>query len=155
MSAMNENLRLRKVLASVAVGFLAVGCASGATASPSSSTVPPATSPTAVVTPTSPTTPTATPIRTSRPVGRMTVERDMHTATSLPDGRVLVAGGFATGLVPLASAEIYDPKTGTFSPTGSMTTARGAQVATRLADGRVLVTGGSDQNDIEIASAEV
>jgi deoxycytidylate deaminase len=73
----------------------------------------------------------------------MTVGRQIHTATLLTDGRVLVAGGVAHFDVTLASAELYDPKTGTFSPTGSLTTARGFHTATRLADGRVLFAGGN------------
>ena len=89
--------------------------------------------------------------------------REDHTATLLPDGRVLVAGG-TTGTsavaargVTLASirtvaappealktAELFDPATGTFSPTGSMTTARASHTATALLDGRVLFVGAGD-----------
>jgi hypothetical protein len=55
-----------------------------------------------------------------------------------------------------ASAELYDPKTGTFSPTGSMATARHLYTATLLLDGRVLVAGGSNGNDAgDLASAEL
>jgi hypothetical protein len=68
--------------------------------------------------------------------------RQIHTMTLLTDGRVLVAGGYALGDVPLASASIFDPTTGAFSPTGSMAEARGMHTATRLADGRVLIAGG-------------
>ena len=80
---------------------------------------------------------------TFTPTGSMATGRNLHTATVLRDGRVLVTGGSDGPHHALASAELYDPKTGTFSPTGSMKTARSFHTATLLADGRVLVTGGS------------
>jgi len=69
---------------------------------------------------------------------------------------VLVAGG-EHFLVPspLASAEIYDPVTGTFSPTGSMATARGSDTATLLDHGTVLVAGGFNSQSKALASAEI
>jgi hypothetical protein len=76
--------------------------------------------------------------------GSMRDAREFHTATLLSDGRVLVAGGggdYTNGLFR-DSAELYDPKTGTFSVTGSMADARTYHTATLLADGRVLVAGG-------------
>src|SRR2546425_9110196 len=75
-----------------------------------------------------------------------------HTATRLLDGNVLVAGGFT--FQRTASAEIYDPATGTFSLTGSMAQARASQTATRLLDGKVLVAGGSGTSAV-LASAEL
>jgi hypothetical protein len=79
-------------------------------------------------------------------------------ATVLADGRVLIVGGdsghdFESGLF-LASAELYEPKTGTFSATGSMATARDFPTATLLADGRVLVAGGLTSSGT-LASAEL
>jgi WD40 repeat protein len=78
--------------------------------------------------------------------GSMTTARTGHTATLLPSGQVLVAGGEGScvnGSCPiLASAELYNPATGTWTPTGSMTTARYGHSATLLQNGQVLVAGG-------------
>jgi hypothetical protein len=78
----------------------------------------------------------------------------LHTASSLPGGRILIAGGW-NGSAALSSAEIYDQATGTFSPTGSMTTARANHRQAMLFDGRVLITGGFDSAGAPIASAEI
>jgi N-acetylneuraminic acid mutarotase len=68
----------------------------------------------------------------------MAAARSGHTATVLPDGRVLVAGGNT-----LASAELYDPDSGQWNATGSMAAARSGHTANLLPDGRVLVAGGN------------
>jgi len=65
------------------------------------------------------------------------------SATLLPDGQVLVAGGEDANFKLLASAELYNPATGTWSVTGSMTTPRTGQSATLLNNGQVLVAGGT------------
>lgn len=85
--------------------------------------------------------------------------RARHTATTLMDGRILVAGGYDnknfTG--ELASAEVYDPATDSFSATGPMAMKRYEHTATRLADGRVLIVGGHYWNggDAIVAAAEL
>jgi len=79
------------------------------------------------------------------PTGSMTVARFFPTAaTLLTDGRVLVAGGCGDDecFTLLASAELYNPATGTWSATGSMSVAPCCPTATRLLDGRVLVADG-------------
>ena len=107
--------------------------------------------------PTSGNTPSRVYAGTFSPTGSMETARSSPTATALPDGRVLIAGGAsgqAESSVALASAELYDPATGTFSPTGSLATARGLHTATLLPDGRVLIAGGNDGSEV-LASAEL
>ena len=91
------------------------------------------------------------------PTGKLTTARAEHTATLLPNGKVLIAGGAGDGFQPLASAELYDPSTGMFTPTGSMTTVRSGHTATLLANGKVLIAGGSDSGVSfqPLASAEL
>jgi WD40 repeat protein len=88
------------------------------------------------------------------PTGSMMTPRAFHTATLLPDGQVLLAGGENDSGFN-SSAELYDPSSGTFSPTGSMSSARQNQVATLLADGRVLVAGGDVGTGNRLVSAEL
>ena len=84
--------------------------------------------------------------------GSLATARDDHTATLLPNGKVLVAGGFDC-CGSLASAELYDPASGTWTATGSLATARVSHTATLLPNGKVLVAGGSSGTDL--ASAEL
>ena len=75
-------------------------------------------------------------------VGTMETMRSLLTATLLPDGTVLVAGGQQPNTSVLSSAELYDPATGNFTPAADMSTARDSHTATMLKTGSVLVTGG-------------
>ncbi len=92
--------------------------------------------------------------------GAMHDARYAHTATLLANGTVLVTGGI--DVLPnqamnqmLTSAEIYDPKSGSFTTTGSMGTGRSFHAATLVGDASVLVVGGLDQNGDPLLGAEL
>jgi hypothetical protein len=65
-----------------------------------------------------------------------------HTATLLPNGKVLLAGGTSEDFGYFRIAELYDPSTDTFTATANMTIARAGHTATLLPDGTVLLAGG-------------
>jgi YVTN family beta-propeller protein len=90
-------------------------------------------------------------------VGKMSTGRYMAAAALLPNGRVLIAGGYnydngANSY--LTTAEIFDPATATFSPTGAMNLGRTGHSATVLANGTVLIAGGSNGQQLT-ATAEI
>jgi hypothetical protein len=95
------------------------------------------------------------------PVDSLAIPRVSHTATLLADGRVLVAGGTVvqgSSAAPTATAEIFDPASGTWSGTSNMSTARASHTATLLPSGRVLVVGGEGSEGtafVSLASAEI
>jgi hypothetical protein len=95
---------------------------------------------------------------TFSPVGAtMSTGRYAPAVATLPDGRVLVAGGWKNNTVrDQASAEVFNPSTGTFSPVGSLATAREEAATAPLPDGRILVAGGfSSTTDETLTSSEI
>jgi hypothetical protein len=78
----------------------------------------------------------------------MAQPRESHTATRLPNGKVLVAGGmsFFRSVFP-TSVELYDPATGTWSPTFPLVSGRQDHLATLLPNGKVLIAGGFNSSD--------
>ena len=95
---------------------------------------------------------------TSSLVGPMSSPRFYHVSVGLPDGRVLLCGGYSDYRFesPVATADIYDPATGAISPAkGAMMQARALVREAVLEDGRVLIAGGSDPDDGDHATAEI
>jgi len=66
------------------------------------------------------------------PTQSMIVARTRHTATLLPNGKVLVAGGLNASNTATATAELYDPSSETWSLTAEMAAPRSRQTATLL-----------------------
>src|SRR5262249_28610913 len=94
--------------------------------------------------------------------GPVTTARYDFTATVLKDGRVLVAGGDVedtstlppSGPIFLASAELYDPSTKTWTATADLPSARAGQAGVLRPDGRVLLAGG-DAGHQAVADAAI
>ena len=78
-------------------------------------------------------------------VAPMHFARVSHTATLLPDGKVLIVGGRGDRVIEVA--EIYDAKANRFSDAGRLIAPRYKHTAGLLPDGRVLIAGGSDERD--------
>ena len=94
--------------------------------------------------------------------GQMTETRAYQTATLLPGGRVLIAGGQSTvdpvngpPINGIPDAEIYHPGSHTFTRIGNMLYGRQSHQAVLLRNGKVLLTGGYDANNNRLATAEL
>jgi hypothetical protein len=86
--------------------------------------------------------------------GGLTISRDDHAALRLPDGRVMLIGGWGPdGVLP--STDIYDPAAGAFTRGPDMHARRSGEIPVELADGRILLAGGFIDNRPTIRSAEV
>ncbi len=83
--------------------------------------------------------------------GSLTLDngRTEHTAALLQDGRVLVAGGLTFGPFLLKSAEIYDPKSGTWAATANASVVRTDHTINVLQSGEVLLAAGVKSNGLE------
>lgn len=89
-------------------------------------------------------------VETARPA----IERMAHAATPLPDGQVLVTGGFTDPAFAARSAELYDPVRRRFDALPPMIVPRHSHTATLLANGEVLIAGGYDATRTPVAVVE-
>ena len=86
--------------------------------------------------------PKATRVGTVAPAASMLEPRSGHSATLLPDGKVLIVGGMRRNQDFYKSAELFDPATGKFKQTGEMNERRVGHIAVLLPSGKVLIAGG-------------
>ena len=100
---------------------------------------------------------TATPAGLITVAGKMTVTRAAHTASLLPDGRVLVAGGCTQRSCEgvTAATELVDPASGTSKPGPDMLQPRVGHSAVTLHDGRILLIGGFGQQGLPRPSCSI
>jgi hypothetical protein len=84
----------------------------------------------------------------------MLVQRNEGSATLLGNGKVLFTGGIDTSGGYIATAELFDPSTGTFSGTGSMSAARAYHTASLLNSGTVFIAGGYN-GTLTLSSTEI
>jgi hypothetical protein len=92
-------------------------------------------------------------------VGRsMTSPRQFHTATVLANGKVLLAGGLISlnsGVGAIASAELFDPSTSSFTAVPPMKLPHRSHIAIKLTSGKVLVAGGINDGGGTLPTAEI
>ena len=103
---------------------------------------------------------TVTPVTQWTAAEPMADVRSSHTATTLPDGTVLMAGGEVVVDVSIpptrtATSEIYNVTTGLFTPGGALDTGRSSHTATLLVNDTVLVVGGVDNGGSALSSSEI
>src|ERR1700682_2434870 len=146
----------------LALIFLLAGCTGQPQSGVSSGTSPTretvTTPPVAVNTPSapSPSAGSANGTGSWSTAGSMSTSRGGHSATLLPSGKVLIAGGNTGGFVSagLASTELFDPATNTWSAAAPMNRPHAGHTATLLKSGKVLVVAGrstgGDSNAAEL-----
>ena len=94
------------------------------------------------------------PVRVVK-IQNMMASRAAHSSTILPNGKVLIAGGYGSTGEYLNSAELYDPVTDTFTSIGEMTIPRAGQIAILLNTGKVLIAGGVTTDWVFLKTAEL
>jgi hypothetical protein len=91
---------------------------------------------------------------TFSPGGGLLTARSLHTATLLPNGQILFAGGLGAAGVAIKSAEIYRPSNHASTAVSDMTIERAGQTATLMQNGQIVVIGGGNSS-ATLGSAEI
>lgn len=86
----------------------------------------------------------------------MSIGRYEPAVGLLPNGKVLIAGGYSSIQKQLKTAEVFDPTTGTFEKlSAEMAVARDELAYATLSDGEILLAGGYNETGRTLSSAEV